>query len=166
MPKKAVVHPTHARAEECKTEKSNYRPFNILPSLSKIYEKLLHYQIYTYFDTFLVKHQYGFCKGCNAQHCLLVTIEKMKEARDKNKVCATILSDLSKAFDSLKHDLLIVKLHTFGFDYKTTYCYLDNRVQVTKVGCYYSEIIDITFGVPQGSILSPLLFNINIIDLF
>ena len=96
-------------------------------------------------------------------------IEKMKEARDKNKVCAVVLTSLSKAFDCLKHDLLIPKLHAFGFDYKSLrvmYAYLDNRVQVTKVGSCYSEILGIIFGVPQGSILGPLLFNINIIGLF
>ena len=96
-------------------------------------------------------------------------IEKMKEARDKIKVCAAVLTDLSKAFDCLKHDLLIAKLHAFVFDYKSLrvmYTYLDNRAQFTTVGSYYSEILDIIFVVPQGSILGPLLFNISIIDLF
>ena len=60
-----------------------------------------------------------FLQNIIAQHYLLVMIEKMKEARDKNKVCAAVLTDLSKAFDCLKHDLLIAKLHAFGFDYKS-----------------------------------------------
>ena len=111
--------------------------------------------MYTYFDKFFVKYQCGFCKGYNAQHCLLVMIEKMKEARDKNKVCGAVFTNLSKAFDCLKHDLLIAKLQAFGFGYKSLrvmYVYLNNRVQVTKVGSYYSEILDIIFGVPQGTI--------------
>ena len=95
--------------------------------------------------------------------------EKMKEARDNNKVCAAVLTDLSKAFDCLLHDLLTAKLHAFGFDLKSLkviHAYLNDRIQVTKVGSFYSEILQIIYGVPQGSILGPLLFNVNLIDLF
>ena len=108
--------------------------------------------MYTYFDKFFVKHQCGIRKGYNAQHCLLVMIERMKEACDKNKVCAAVLTDLSKAFDCLKHNHLIPKLHAFGLDYKSLrvmHAYLNNGVQITKIGSYYSEILDIIFGVPQ-----------------
>ena len=86
--------------------------------------------------------------------------EKMKETRDKYNVCTAVLADLNKVFDCLKHGLLIAKLHAFGFDYKSIrvmYAYLNNRVQVKKVGSYYSETLDIIFDVPQGSILGPLL---------
>ena len=121
------------------------------------------------FDKYFLKHQWGFRKGCNAQHCLLEFIEKMKEAHDKIKVCAAVLYDLRNAFDYLKHDLLIGKLHAFGFDYKSIRfmrAYFNNRIQVKKVGSYYSEILNIILGVPQGSIIGPLLFNKNIIELF
>ena len=75
----------------------------------------------------------------------------------------------SIAFDCLLHDLLIAKLHAFGFDLKSLiviHAYLNDRIQVTKVGSFYSEILQIIYGVPQGSILGPLLFNVNLIDLF
>ena len=96
-------------------------------------------------------------------------IEKMKEARDKNKVCAAVLTGISKTFDCLKRDLLIQNYMLFGFNNKSLrvmQAYLKNRVQVTKVGSYYIEILYIIFSVPQSSKLCPLLFDINIIDIF
>ena len=72
-----------------------------------------------YFDKSFPKHQRGFRKGYNGKHCLLVMIEKMKEAQDFNKVCAATLTDLSKVFDRLKHDLLTAKLHAFIFSFKS-----------------------------------------------
>ena len=86
----------------------------------------------------------------------------------KNKECASVLTDLSKAFGCLKHDLLIAKLNVFGFNFKSMRLintYLRNRVQLTKVGSFYSEIVIITFGVSQNSILGSLLFNIHVIDI-
>ena len=88
----------------------------------------------------------------------------MKEAWDNNKICAAILTDLSKAFDCFLPELLIEKLHAFGFDLKSLrviHAYLNDRIQVTKVSSFYSEILQIIYGVSQGSILGPLLFNVN-----
>ena len=82
--KKAVVHPTHKK--DYKTEKSNYRPISILPNLSKIHERLLYDQMYTYFSNFFPQYQCGFRKGYSVQHCLLAMTQKMKKARDSNKV--------------------------------------------------------------------------------
>ena len=95
--------------------------------------------------------------------------KRMKEARDNNKVCVAVLIDLSKAFDCLLYDLLIAKLHAFDFDLKSLkviHGYLNDIIQVTKVGSFYSEVLQIIFGIPQGLILGPLLFNVNLIRPF
>ena len=102
--------------------------------------------------TWQIFFQQGFRKGYNAQHYPSVTIEKMKNARDKNKVYAAALTYLSKAFDCLKHDLLIAKLHAVLIsNLLVINAYLSNRVQVIKVGSLYSEILDVIFGVRKGS---------------
>ena len=91
--------------------KDNYRPVSILPIISKIFEKLLSKQIIIYMDKFLSKYQCGFRKGYNALHCLLAMIEKWKKAVDNGNVFGALLTDHSKAFDCLPHDLIIAKLN-------------------------------------------------------
>ena len=163
----AVVHPTHKK--DCNAEISNYRPISILPNLSKIHERLLYDQMCTYFSIFSPEYQCGFRKRYRAQHCLLTMTEKMKKAPDNNNVCAEVLSDLSKTFDCLLHDLLFAILHDFRFDLKSfrvIHAYLNDRIRVTNVGSFHSEILQIIYGVPEGSILGPLLFNVNLLDFF
>ena len=96
-------------------------------------------------------------------------IEKMKTARDNKEFCAVILTDLSKTFDCICHDILIPKLNAYGFDrnaLKLIYDYLRDRSQNTKVGSSFSAYLDIIHGVQQGSILESRLFNIDLCDLF
>ena len=126
--------------------------------------------MYDYFDkNIFSKYQCGFRKGFRTQHALLVMLEKMKIARVKKGFCAAVFTDLSKAFECICHDLLIAKLNAYGLEQnalKLAYDYLSNRSQKTKVGSSFSTYLDIVYGVPQGSIFGPLLFNIDIYDLF
>ena len=132
--KYADVIPIHKKDD--KTEKENYRPISILPNLSKVYERLMYNQIYPYFDTLFSKFQCGFRKGFNAQHCLLVMIEKWRKTLDKGGETGAVLTDLSKAFDSIDHNLLITKLDAYRSEKQSIDClhsYLTKRKQRTKV---------------------------------
>ena len=119
--------------------------------------------MYSYFDKIFSKNQCGFRKGFNTQHILLAMIEKMKASGDNKQFCAAILIDLSKAFDCICYHLLIAKLSAYGFVKKD---YLNGRSLKIKAGSSVSSELDISYGVLQRSILGPLLFNIDICDLF
>ena len=121
-----------------------------------------------FFEDIFSKYQCDFHKGYSAQHCLLVMIEKWKRIVDYGGVFGALLTDLSKAFDCIPHDLFIAKLEAYGFQIdalKLIYDYLLNRKQRVKINETFSSWKDIEFGVPQGSILGPLLFNIHLCDL-
>ena len=122
--------------------KENYRPVSILPIFSKIFEKTLHNQILAYFANILSKNQCGFRKGYNSQHCLVAIIEKWKKSLDSKGSFGALLTDLSKAFDCIPHELMIAKLDAYGFDLKAlilVFNYLRNRKQRVKISSSYSN---------------------------
>ena len=142
---------------------------SILPSISKIFERMMEYQILKYMNNHLSTYLCGFRKGYSTQHCLMVMLEKWRKALDKRNFAGALLTDLSKAFDCLNHELLTAKLDAYGFDHTAlTYIdsYLTGRKQRTKVNNSFSSWSDILSGIPQGSILGPLLFNIYLNDIF
>ena len=106
--KKSDIIPIHQK--KSKFVIKNYRPVSILPVLSKMYERCMFDQVYSYFNQILSKHQCGFQQGHSTQHSLLLMVEKLKKSLDNSGVGGMLLTDLSKAFNCLRHDLLIAKL--------------------------------------------------------
>ena len=122
-----------------------------------------------FFENISSKHQTGFRKGFNPQSCLVAMIEKFKNSLDQGGLNAALLTDLSKAFHCLALDLIIAKLHAYGFDkasLRLLPTYLIGRYQRVKINNSYSLWRLIKYGVPQGSILGPILFNTFLCDMF
>lgn len=173
FPKKlklAKVIPLHKKDDVNKIQ--NYRPISILPSISKVYEKAVYIQITEYLEKFnlLGKNQHGFRRGKSVVTAVTSFIESIIESVDKGRHTTGIFMDLSKAFDSVKHTILLQKLKDLGLS-KTSLnwfqSYLSNRTQYVEIThlTHANKLLksssnyrELRFGVPQGSILGPLLF--------
>ena len=151
------------------TDKTNFRPVIVLPLLSKVFEKIMYDQLYEYAEAFLNKLLCGFRKAHSTQHALFRLLQKWQKELDSSGIVGTILMDLSKAYDCLPHDLIITKLKAYGLDTNSLrfiFDYLSSGKQRTKIRSAYSNWSKVLRGLPQGSILGPLLFNIFINDIF
>ena len=131
----------------------------------------MYKQIRFYNDQFLSPYMCGYRKGFSTEHALLSLTEKRRKVLNNKGYDGVMLMDLSKAFNTINHDLLFAELYVYGFSkesLKLIKSYLTNRWQKTKIKTGFSKWTEILLGVPQGSVFRPLLFNffIDINDLF
>lgn len=154
-----------------KSDPGNYRPISVLPVISKIFEKIIYKRLIDYLNSinFLSHRQYGFRSKHNTLAATIDLVTKIKNNIDKKNIVLGIYIDLKKAFDTVSHSILLQKLENIGITgtaLKMFKSYLSNRHQIVQIENCESEPRSITYGVPQGSILGPLLFltYINSID--
>ncbi len=165
--KRAEISPIHKKKDDM--IKENYRPVSILVVLAKVYESIIAEQLISHFNPLFNKLLCAYRKKYSCDHILIRLVESWKEALENDRFVGTILMDLSKAFDCIPHGLLICKLHAYGLSEDACLflsSYLCGRFQRVKVADGRGNWEPLKKGIPQGSCLGPLIFNIFINDLF
>ncbi|XP_045460518.1 uncharacterized protein LOC123670959 [Harmonia axyridis] len=167
--KVGIVKPLYKGGDRSRMQ--NYRPITLVSNLGKILEKLIKVRM----ETFINKHkiisdnQFGFRKGMSTENAIKKVTDIIYKNIDRKIPTLAVVVDLAKAFDTVCHDRLLEKLENFGFRGKVLNLlrsYLSDRIQIVHLNGKYSESNQINFGVPQGTVLGPLLFILYINSLF